>query len=147
MKRFWGAMTVGVLLFAVAAGVVHARTDVPVIQYENQTWPPAAGKVSTESQVREGIIKAIQSHLAAKNSAWHVESDTPGKLVASVVVRGKHTVRVTITYTSSNFSVVYLSSVNMNARMSDGDITVIHPFYNRWVGDLVTAIRDQLGRM
>jgi hypothetical protein len=148
MNRFFGVMIIGVLLFAGGIGVVHAqRTLVPVIQFENQSWSAPAGKVLSEEQVREGIVKAIQTHRAEKEFAWQLDSDTPGKLGASVLVRGKHTVRVSISYTSSNFSVVYLSSDNMKAQKISNGATMIHPAYNRWVGDLVTAIRDQLGRM
>jgi hypothetical protein len=55
-------------------------------------------------------------------------------------------VRVTISNTASNFSVKYHSSIDMKAGKDENGNTVIHPFYNRWVGDLVKAIKDQLSK-
>jgi hypothetical protein len=142
MNRLFGIAAMGVLLLAGGTGTVDARTAVPVIQFENQSWAAPAGRAFTESQVREKIIRAIQSHKAG----WQVASDAPGKIGASVMVRGKHSVQVAINYTASNFSVTYLSSVNMDAHTGDGGVTMIHPKYNGWVGDLVRSIRDELSR-
>jgi hypothetical protein len=147
MNRFFGVMVAAVLLSISGMGVVHARTPVPVIQFGNQPWTVPEGKVFTENEVREGIIKAVQTYRARRGLDWQIDSDTPGKLDASGTIRhGKHTVRVSITYTPSTFSVVYLGSDNMDAQTVDGGTMLIHPNYNYWVGSLVKYIRAQLGR-
>ena len=74
-----------------------------------------------------------------------IEPTSDGNLLATVVVRNKHTVRVAISNTATDFTVKYHSSIDMKETKTPEGLT-IHPFYNRWVGDLVKAIKDGLAR-
>ena len=140
------AALIAVCFLSLLALSAHAqRQPVPAIDYINESWPRADGKPLTEQQVRQGIMRAVETHKAERGYPWKIESNADGNLVASVVVRGKHIVRVSITNTATNFTVKYHSSVDMKAA-KEGSDWVVHPFYNRWVGDLVKAIKDELAR-
>jgi hypothetical protein len=131
---------------AVAAFSASAqRTVVPVIDYVNETWPRPDGKQLTADQVRQAIRTAIQEHKAEGRFPWQVEPASDGNLLATVGVRNKHIVRVTVSNTATSFSVVYQGSADMKA-VKTAEGWTIHPFYNRWVGDLVKAIKDKLSR-
>jgi hypothetical protein len=121
------------------------RTLVPVIDYVNESWSRPDSKQLTADQVRQAIRAAIQEHKAEGKYPWQVEPTSDGNLLATVGVRNKHIVRVTVSNTASNFSVVYQGSADMKAAKTPEGWT-IHPFYNRWVGDLVRAIKEKLSR-
>ena len=82
------------------------------------------------------VEKAIRAGLASRG--WTVESAQPGSLVGSLLVRGKHLVKVTITYSASTIVMKYLDSTNMDYEATDGS-PKIHPQYMKWTG---TAMRD-----
>lgn len=147
MSNVFSSLLLAVSL-CLAAGAANAqRSPVPVINYENQVWTRADSKALTSEQVKQGIVKAIQEHKAEGSYPWQLDSAADGKVGASVHVRGKHTVRVLVTFTQDKFSVNYLSSDNMKEGKDESGKEIIHPFYNRWAGDLTKAIRDQLARM
>jgi hypothetical protein len=121
------------------------RTPVPVIDYVNESWPRPDSKQLTADEVRQAIRVAIQEHKAEGKYPWQVEPASDGNLLATVGVRNKHIVRVTVSNTAGNFSVAYQGSSDMKAAKTPEGWT-IHPFYNRWVGDLVKAIKEKLSR-
>lgn len=127
--------------------VAHARTPVPIVNHENVIWARPDGKALEVNEVKSRIIKAGQE------KSWSiVPGSAENSLIGTLVVRGKHTVRVSIVYGASTFSVKYLDSINMNYKAPEAGSTeaqtaplgVVHPFYNRWAEELVTSIRNQL---
>lgn len=136
---------VAFFLGLVALSANAQRTPVPVIDYVNESWSRPDSKQLTADQVRQAIRAAIQEHKAEGKYPWQVEPTSDGNLLATVGVRNKHIVRVTVSNTASNFSVVYQGSADMKAAKTPEGWT-IHPFYNRWVGDLVRAIKEKLSR-
>jgi hypothetical protein len=140
------ASLIVVCLLSLLAFSAHAqRQPVPAIDYINESWPRPDNKQLTQEQVRQAIRRAVENHKAERGYPWKIEPTSDGNLLASTTVRGKHIVRVSISNTASDFTVKYQSSVDMKAA-KEGDGWVVHPFYNRWVGDLVKAIKDELAR-
>jgi hypothetical protein len=117
-----------------------ARQPVPVINYEDVLVSSASGQRLTPAQVKQ----AIQSAAAAKQ--WVLRDQGPGRMLATLNVRGKHTVMTEITYSPEKFSVVYNDSTNMDYSPGPDGKGSIHPFYNRWVQDLKEAIRTSLAK-
>lgn len=127
------------LVLVVSVTALHAtaqRAPVPIINYEDVSI--ASSKRPTLAQMKQ----AIQSAAAAKE--WDVADQGPGRMLATLHVRGKHTVVTEITYSPEKFSVVYKDSTNMKYSPGPDGKGVIHPFYNRWVQDLKEAIRTSL---
>ena len=133
----------GMLKFAflgfVAMLSLHAvaRSSIPVIDLHDVAVLTSSGKVIEAEQVRRAIL------LAANMKNWTLGAPSDGKMIAALHVRGKHTITVEIAYTADKYSIRFLSSVNMNQEVRDGQ-TLIHPNYNRWVLDLSDTIRRNL---
>lgn len=66
----------------------------------------------------------------------------PGKIQASINVRGKHSAEVEIDYDSNRYTIRYLTSENL-MHSEDGEI---HKAYNGWVIKLDRTIRQELFR-
>ncbi|HEX2881202.1 MAG TPA: hypothetical protein VHO25_16855 [Polyangiaceae bacterium] len=121
-----------VLLFA-AMLVACNPTLAPVLNVDERMSAPAAGQQSVER-----THKAIRDALAARK--WKVESDEPGRIVASTEAGG-HRARVRITYGTDNYKIEHMDS-------SPGlgyDGKNIHRRYNHWVKQLSRSI-DQAAR-
>ena len=130
----------------------NARTPVPVINYENIAITTTTGKPLQVEQVKQAISSA------AASKGWTVAYSTDGSLLATLVVRNKHTVVVKVDYDVSKYSINYNDSKNMKYGIIDVQPTIvssnkdqshngqaeIHPFYNKWVQDLKDAIRGEL---
>jgi hypothetical protein len=127
-------------LLAAAAFQSQARTPVPVINYENVAIANASGQPMSLAAVKQAIVSAA----AAKQ--WTVVDQGPGRMLATLHVRGKHTAVTQITYSADKYSVVYSDSTNLNFAPGPDGKGVIHPFYNRWVQDLAEAIRLSLAK-
>jgi hypothetical protein len=140
------AIVVMVLYLGTVALSANARSTVPVVNFEHQTWTRADNQGLSADEVRKVILAAVWEHRISKRAQWQIEPTGDGNLLASVLVRGKHTIRVLITHTAIDFSARYHSSIDMNAGKDENGRDVIHPHYNRWVADLVRAIRDRLSR-
>ena len=82
--------------------------------------------------------------MGLQDKGWNVEEWTDGGVTAKIVVRGKHTVIVSITYTTEQFNLYYIDSDNMLYKEKEDGTKVIHKNYNRWVEQLVSAIRNRL---
>lgn len=130
----------------------NARAPVPLINYENIAIATTSGQPLQVEQVKQAITTA------AASKAWTVAYSTDGSLLATLVVRNKHTVVVKIDYDASKYSINYNDSKNMKYGIIDVQATIvssnkdqshngqaeIHPFYNRWVKDLKDAIHAEL---
>lgn len=116
-------------------GASAQRAAVPIINYENVALQGPDGNVPTAEQVKQAILSA------AVSKQWEVREEGPGRMLATLHVRGKHTVMTDITYAPGTFSMKYRDSVNMKYGAGSDGKGVIHPFYNRWVQDFKEAVR------
>ena len=132
--------TLVVLVLLCAANAHAQRQPVPVVNFENQPITRVDGKRLTADEVRRAIQNAANAHY------WTLAQAGENNLLATLIVRNKHTVIVNIEYQPDKFSVRYHSSVNMKAGKDHGQ-DVIHPFYNRWAQTLCDAIRIELTRI
>jgi len=133
--KFKALVTLYLSVFLLISGA-HARSSVPAINHENLPTVSAIGKSVTSDQVKQAIV------LAATSKGWTTSLDQSGAIVATLIVRNKHTIVVTIPFAEDKFSVLYRDSSNMN--YSNG---TIHPHYNSWVESLLSGIRSELGRL
>ena len=147
-----------ILLLALISCVVFvapvmAREGVTVVNFDNVAIATSSGKPVASEQFKKAVQTAAASH------SWTVAQTADGKLLATLVVRNKHTVTVEIAYAIDKYSLHYKDSVNMNYAASarstragpgspnsvDGNgQPVIHPNYNKWVQTLRDAIRTEL---
>lgn len=154
---------VSLVLFALAlCGSAAARETVPIVDYNDVAVSTGSGKTPTADQVRDAIIAA------AKSRQWSINKvQNENRLTATLIVRGKHTMVVSIPYAADKYSIKYLESVNMNYALSDApmegstDLTkintpaktlpagtpMIHPNYNKWVQMLAQSVRAELSRL
>lgn len=134
------------LLMAVSVGAASARTPVPIVNFDNVTFATATGKKPDETQIQQAIIRAAMQH------QWTTTPAGDNKLIATLNVRGKHTVIVDISWAADTYTIRYKSSVNMDfAEQGKGAAPqpgpVIHPFYNKWVGNLRDGINRELSQL
>jgi hypothetical protein len=127
------AVVLSITLLATGA---HARSSVPIVNHESLPTVSAVGKSVSAEQVKQAIV------MAATSKGWTTELDQNGAIIATLIVRNKHTIVVTIPFAEDKFSVLYRDSFNMN--YNNG---IIHPHYNSWVQNLLTAIRSELSRL
>ena len=139
--------------FVLGAGPVHAqRTPVSIVNYPNIPI------VATKPMQAEQVKKAIQDAALRKGWTFVNEAGDTNRMLATLVVRNKHTVMVEIAYSVDKYSITYRDSINMNyhseakfdSRMPNSRNAaaasgpVIHPAYNIWVQELKDAIRVEL---
>lgn len=134
MKFFKSAVLVFAAILSLNAS---ARDSVPIVNYDNVAVATNSGKAPNAEQVKQAIAAA------AASKGWTVAPAGDGKLQATIVVRGKHTVVVDIAYAADKYTLTYKDSINMNLIERDGQ-KLIHPFYNKWVQTLKEAIRLEL---
>lgn len=127
-------LAAGLVLLALNA---HARTSVPIVDHEAVPAVRASAQPATADQ----ILAAMQA--AGPLRGWQITPAGPGKALAVLSVRGKHSITVDIAYTSGKYSLKYRDSVNMNYAAGEG-LGSIHPKYNTWVQTLMDDIRLQL---
>lgn len=128
MRRLYSIVTA-----LVAAFVLAACTTVPIMNVDNAAVPTVSGKPLTKEQVRAAIIRAGGA------LGWQMKDEGPDKLVGTLVLR-THTAVVEIPYSSTNYSIKYRSSIDLNE--SGGNI---HKNYNGWIQNLNRGINTQLG--
>ncbi len=75
---------------------------------------------------------------------WRTEEIDKNTVEASLLVRHKHLIVVTITYDATYYTIKYKSSENMNYTVKENGVAYIHPNYNKWVENLDNAIRSRL---
>jgi len=133
MSRFIfvrGAMCIAAVVgfFAATTGV-QARAAKPLQDPPRATW----GCELTEKQVKSGIATGM----VTKN--WTPQFQNDGTVLGVIVVRDKHTLRVTVKYDTTSFDIDYLSSVNLKYKEVNG-VKKIHPHGNGWMANLNNAI-------
>jgi hypothetical protein len=134
-----------------------SREAVPIIDHIDVPVLTSSGNPLSSDQVRDAIISAAQ----ARN--WEVtRSPSQAMLSATLNVRGKHSVVVSIPYSSEKFSIKYANSTNMKYSMREKQpagsiqsvteasgpaVQVIHPAYNGWVQELLRSIQFELKKL
>lgn len=154
MKHFLSLALMSLTLMSHSPAM--ARASVPIVNHENIEIPASRSGPSDRQRVQQAIVTAGTKH------NWSVRPAGDGEMEASLLVRGKHTVVVSVRYTATQFSLIYKSSINMNFDARDDQSTtpltqnrwvtdlqrngqpVIHPNYNKWVNDLKQAIQLEL---
>lgn len=118
----------GLAFLLASASAFAAGTPEPVANFRDMPVK-TMGETPSASQVRAAIVAA------GRKRQWMMVDAEPGRLIATLMVRGKHRAEVDISYSPQSFSVVYRDSENLNY-----DGAQIHNAYNRWVKDLVFNI-------
>jgi len=136
MKRFAQTLLIAGALLAAQAAL--ARGLVPVVERPSEPIVTGSGKTVNG----EAFKNAVMNGGAAMK--WEVVPAADGKsLRATYRVQNKHVVMVDIVPGPESFAVKYADSVNMHYTVQNG-APVIHPSYNKWVGQLVDSIRVEL---
>jgi hypothetical protein len=114
-----------------------ARPSVPIVDYYNQQIVGAAAPASIDS-VRQAIATAAASR------KWTITGSGSGHMVATLVIRNKHTLVIDIRYTATVLDLRYRDSTNLNYVKFDNGVRLIHPAYNTEVKALLDAINAAL---
>jgi hypothetical protein len=125
-----------------ATGALAQRSPVPIIDHPNVAVLTASGKAVPLASLNQAII----SGAAAGARKWEVVPGADGKTLRATYKVRTHTVMVDIVPSSTAFAVKYADSVNMKYELYDGK-PVIHPFYNRWVDELIDSIRSEIKKL
>ena len=152
MKRF-----VALLLGCLVSAATWAQRAEPIVNHENVPFLTTSGKQPTSAEFKAAVIRAGTAR------RWTITDGENNQLIATLVVRQRHTVAVTVQQTPTAFSVTYRDSVNLNfsknkeaapdpstpfnVKIVTTDQNVIHPNYNKWVKDFVLSIRNELRRI
>ena len=133
MKRYLLLM----VLLAAMAGI-GCRSGQPVGTYAYDFPAAEASKNISDKKMHDLIVKSCT------DNNWRVSEPSTNVIEATLMVRNKHTVVVTIPYTAKHYSINYKSSTNMEYKAKSDGTTVIHPNYNKWVGILDKSIRTNV---
>ena len=124
-------MLAAVAVAATALLVVGCRT-VPIHNVKDAPISLPAGQKDSMAAVESAIIRA------GNGLGWQMKVEKPGLIVGTLNLR-THTAVVEIPFSTTAYSILYRSSVNLDQQ---GDM--IHSNYNGWVQNLDQAIRRQL---
>lgn len=116
----------------VCAALVGCGVSMPIKNVDNAPVTTTSSQNVGEDSVRQAIIRA------GSTLGWQVRDAGPNKLIATLNIR-THQAVVEIPYTAKNYSIKYVSSINLNER--DGSI---HKNYNGWISNLTRDIDTQL---
>jgi len=120
------ALLVSLPLAAIAAPQVTNIQNEPIPQKLD-------GSKHTIKEVREGIARA------AKQRGWTVAPGKGNELIASILVRNRHYAEVSITYTTTSYSIKYRDSRELKYNAAKN---TIHRNYNRWILNLSKTIKS-----
>lgn len=126
MKIF--KLIIAALTLTLAAG---CSTTQPVMNMSNSPVPANL----SEQTISQAIINAGVS------KKWVMREERPGLISGHIQVRS-HQANISIPYNTLNYSINYVSSVNL----SDNGSGKIHRNYNRWINGLNQAIQIELNR-
>jgi hypothetical protein len=112
----------------------HARLQ-PIRNYDIPI-ATGSGKAISAEAVREAIIAA--GHRGRRQ--WTFSNGGEDKLIAILAVRA-HRIEVEVEYSPERVWIRYKSSERLKEQNGN-----IHPSYNKWVGELVNAMRGRLTR-
>ena len=120
-----------VLLIVLSMFLIGCRTS-PLVEVTDAPITTGSGKTLTLSAVTHDIIQA------GVGLGWQMKKVKPGYILATLLLR-KHMVKVNIHYSTTEYSITYNDSNEMNY-----DGTNIHTNYNNWVQNLNNAIRTHV---
>jgi predicted lipoprotein len=106
-------------------------TSKPLMNFDQSAVEPG----HTAEQVEQAVIESLKSR------GWQVQERTPGRILAKLEKRGKHSATIAVTYSATNYSIAYVDSENLNYDAATGDI---HRNYNRWVNNLNADIQSRI---
>lgn len=124
MKFFKVAVSLLFVLILVGCGRVQ-----PILQVENT---PVAYDLQ-KKQVKRAIIEA------AMNRGWTVKNGQGNEVELEIMARA-HKATIRVPYTEKFYSILYVSSVNLNADNKGN----IHRNYNRWINNLNVDIQNKI---
>jgi hypothetical protein len=119
----------GLLLIITLPGTAIADSIQDFIDQPITTKANGENFTATEAQAL--IIKACT------NRKWIPRLAGPGKLSVSILVRGAHYAEVSIPFSATNYSILYVTSRELDA---DAKKRKIHRNYNKWVASLNAEI-------
>ena len=111
--------------------IAGCSTSQPVMNMTNSLVPANL----SEHEISRAIINAGISN------KWVMREERPGLINGHIQVR-QHQANISIPYNTVNYSINYVSSVNLN----DNGKGKIHRNYNRWIIGLNEAIQIELNR-
>jgi outer membrane lipopolysaccharide assembly protein LptE/RlpB len=106
-------------------------TSKPLMNFDQSAVDPGR----TVQEVEQAVLEALKSR------GWKVEEQTPGRIVAKIDKRDKHTATIAVTYSATQYSIAYVDSEGLNYDEKTGDI---HRNYNRWVNNLNADIQSRV---
>lgn len=131
-------------LSLVSLQALAQRMPVPIVNHQNVAIESPSGNPRSLEEVKQAILTA------SLRRPWSFSAPEAGTLIATLNVRGKHTVVTEIRYAPDKYSLIYRSSDNMKFAPAAADAPaanagpgVIHPFYNTWVQELREDLRKQ----
>ena len=106
-------------------------------------FPAGAGEL-TKEKIRQVIA------IVASSLDWKPLSEGDRRFELTRTVRGKHTMRIELTYDQGGYAIRYLDSVNLlydehKPKLSWASARAIHRNYNVWIGELALGINAALG--
>lgn len=124
-------------LALVLAAAAHARSAVPIVDYDNIPATTASGAPVPADKIRQALTTA------GARRGWQIKPTSPGHATGFLDVRGKHSASVDIGYTTGEYSIKYHDSSNLKY---DAAAHTIHPKYNEWVRKLMDDTRMELAK-
>jgi hypothetical protein len=129
-------MTFPIITFLVFLILSVSSTQAAEIKnLENLSIPerPAGGEFSLDQ------VRALISRGCSKRQ-WTAFQHGDGSVACSILVRGRHFVKVEIRFSEKQYSILYSDSREMNYNFEE---QTIHRNYNRWVANLQLMIDSQ----
>ncbi len=120
------------LILIVAVVLLAGCRSAPIRNVVEAPITTSSGKAPTMDQVRTAIVGA------GSTLGWVMKDDGPEKLTGTLNLRS-HSAVVDIPYSTTSYSIIYHSSMNLNEQ--DGNI---HKNYNGWVQNLEQGINARL---
>lgn len=119
-----------------ASSALAARGGAPIQNYEDLPVATGNGKPLTAEQVKNAIISG------GARARW-TASVRSGNVIRLTLSPRSHSASVDVTYSAKSYSIRYADSVNLGYS-PEGGAGIIHPNYNKWVGNLRQAIEVAL---
>ena len=129
-------LATGILAATTVVLVSNAHARLQPIRNYDMPVATGSGKAIPAETLREVIITAGQRG----RRHWAFSNAGEDKLIGILAVRA-HRIEVEVEYSPERVWVRYKSSEHLKAENGN-----IHPNYNKWVGELVNAMRAQLTR-
>ena len=128
-------ITAALILSLMLAVGAHARSAVPLIEPPHIELAVGGDNADTDA-VKNAIVAG------GAQVQWAVVSSEPGKLRLRYIKNGKHEVIVDALYDATGYQLKYVSSSNMKYDPDSLDGPVIHPYYNKWIEQLMHSIAN-----